>query len=68
MIYLNDPSRLRHQMDLSDWQLDPAVSEDAFVSAGAATAIPIPFARPDPKAPPGLKPPAKIKAFTPKSK
>jgi hypothetical protein len=68
VIYLNDPSRLRHQMDLSDWQLDPVVPEDAFVATGAAGANPMAFARPDPQAPPGIKPPVKIKAFKPQSK
>lgn len=68
VIYLNDPSGLRHQIDLSDWQIDPVVPQDAFTSAGAASAAPIAFARPDPQSSPGMKPPAKIKAFKPQSK
>ena len=67
-IYLNDPSRLRQQMDLSDWQLDPVVPEDAFNAAAAVGSAPMAFARPDPLVPPDMKPPAKIKAFKPQSK
>ena len=32
-VYRDDPSQLRHQMDLSDWQLDLAVPADAFASS-----------------------------------
>jgi hypothetical protein len=61
-IYLNDRARLRHVLELSDWQLDPAIPEDAFVSAKAAGAARIAFARPDAKDAPGMKPPPKTKA------
>jgi hypothetical protein len=60
-IYRDDPSQLRHQMDLSDWQLDLAVPPDAFASPNAAAAMHIQFARPDPI------PPSSAKA-APKSK
>jgi len=56
-VYSNDPSRLRHEMELSNWKLDVAVPDGAFASKQAASAKPIPFARPDPVAPPGIKPP-----------
>lgn len=56
-VYLNDPERLRHQLELSNWQLDLSVSQDAFASAGAASAKRIPFAHPHPQSP-GVKPPA----------
>ncbi|MGH8567399.1 MAG: DUF2092 domain-containing protein, partial [Gammaproteobacteria bacterium] len=56
-VYRNDPSQLRHQMELSNWRLDLAVPADAFASASASKATRIQFARPDPKLPPGLKPP-----------
>ncbi len=46
-IYLNDPSRLRHDMELSDWNLTPALAADTFVATKAASAIHIAFARPD---------------------
>jgi hypothetical protein len=60
-VYRDDPARLRHQMDLADWQLDAAVPADAFASSSATSATPIEFARPDPKLPPGDKPPAQGK-------
>jgi hypothetical protein len=61
-VYRDDPSRLRHQMDLSNWQLDGAVPAEAFASASAASATRIAFARPDPQPPPGATPQAKGKA------
>ena len=60
-IYLNDPSHLRHQLEISNWQLDIDVQADAFASAGAANAKRIPFARPDLTALPDAKPPVKQK-------
>jgi len=58
-IYRDDPQHLRHQMELSNWKLEPALAGDAFASAKAAAATKIAFAAPS--APPGLKPPAKAK-------
>jgi hypothetical protein len=60
-VFLDDPSRLRHDMELSNWQLDAPVSEDAFASSSASSATRIAFTRPDLKLPPGLKPPAQSK-------
>ena len=51
-VYLDDPERLRHTLVLSDWQLDPAVPADAFTSAKAASANPMPFAHPHPESSP----------------
>jgi hypothetical protein len=59
--FLADPARLRHEMELSNWQLDPAVPADAFASSSATSATRIAFTRPDVKLPPGLKPPAQSK-------
>jgi hypothetical protein len=56
-VFKNDPARLRHQMELSNWQLDLAVPADAFASSRAGAAAHIKFARPDPQLPPGLSPP-----------
>ena len=56
-IYLNDPDWLRHNLLLSDWQIDSPVSADAFTSANAATAKKIEFVNPHPEPPPGAKPP-----------
>ena len=44
--YRGDPLLLRHQVDLSNWKLDPVVAAQAFASVNAATARPIPFAVP----------------------
>jgi hypothetical protein len=60
-VFRDDPARLRHQMDLSNWQLDGAVPADAFASSSATSATRIACAGPDPKLPPGAKPPAKGK-------
>jgi len=67
-VYRTDPARLRHQMELSDWQLDITVPADAFVSASAGSAKPIAFAHPNPKASAGAKPPAKGKTSKTKGK
>jgi len=57
-VYRKDPAQLRHQLELSDWQLDGAVAADAFGSSRATSATHIQFARPD-QLPPGLSPPMK---------
>ncbi len=47
-IYLDDPLMLRHDMDISDWNLAPTFATDAFVAATrVASATHIAFARPD---------------------
>lgn len=56
-VYLNDPARLRHVLELSNWKLEAPVSADAFGSAKARSATRIAFKRPD--ADPGVKPPPK---------
>jgi len=61
-IYLNDRARLRHVLELSDWNLDPTIPADAFVPASAAGAARIAFARPDSSDVPGMKPPPKKSA------
>ena len=45
-IYRDDPQHLRHQMELTNWKLEPAVAADAFASAKAAAATKIAFAAP----------------------
>lgn len=60
-VYRADPARLRHQLELSNWQLNPTIPADAFASTRAADAKPIAFAHPQQKVPPGDKPPAKAK-------
>jgi hypothetical protein len=58
-IYLNDRARLRHVLELSNWELDTAIPADAFVPAKAAGAARIAFARPDAEDTAGMKPPPK---------
>ena len=50
-IFRDDPLRLRHDMMLSNWQIDRPVPSGAFASTKAKGARPIPFARPAPKPP-----------------
>jgi hypothetical protein len=61
-VYLNDRARLRHVLELSNWELDSAVPTDAFVSAKATGAPRMAFARPDANDAPGMKPPPKTKS------
>jgi hypothetical protein len=58
-IYLDDPDLLRHNLLLSDWQIDAPVSAEAFTTSKAASAKHMSFAHPHPEPPPGAKPPAK---------
>jgi len=47
-IYRDDPSRLRHQVEFQNWQLDIPIPADTFTSSEAERARSIPFARPEP--------------------
>jgi hypothetical protein len=60
-VFRNDPSRLRNQLDLADWKINPEIPADAFTSTKAAAAKRIAFARPDPWLQQGMKRPAKAK-------
>jgi len=65
-VFRNDPLRLRHQVEFSNWKLGPAVPPGTFASASAARAKRIPFAHPDPKPqadamPPGGGEPSKTR-------
>ena len=64
-IYLDDPERLRHNLILSDWQLDSAVPADTFSSSKAASANPMPFAHPHPESSPEASPSQKSKLSKP---
>lgn len=58
-VYLDDPAQLRHNLFLSNWQVDSAVSADTFRSSKAASAKHIDFAQPDVGGPPpGRRAPA----------
>lgn len=60
-VFRRDPLRLRHQMELSNWKLDPVVAADTFTSTKFAGAVPIAFAHPGGSAASGFRPPAKAK-------
>ena len=59
-VFRADPLRLRHDMELSNWQLDPVIAAEAFGTPKAKDARPIEFAHPAASTlPPGVKPIAK---------
>jgi hypothetical protein len=56
-IYSADPLGLRHEMDLSNWQIDQDIPAETFTSQKAKTASPIKFDSPaHASVPPGVKP------------
>ncbi len=61
-IYRMDPLELRHEMDLSNWQLDGPIAQDTFASQKAQAAKRIAFSSPVAAPPPGVKPLTKGKA------
>jgi hypothetical protein len=46
-VYADDPSRLRHQTEFLNWQLNSTVTAESFTSSKAKKAKPIPFRHPD---------------------
>jgi hypothetical protein len=54
-IFRMDPLELRHEMELSNWQLDGPIAQDAFASQRAQAAQRIAFASPATGLPPGVK-------------
>jgi hypothetical protein len=59
-VYAADPAQLRHELDLSNWQLDAAIASETFASQKALAAPRMAFANPVPNAPPGVKPLVKM--------
>jgi len=57
-VYRRDPLQLRHDMELSNWELDTPLTAEAFASEKAGAATRIKFAHPSTKLPPGTRPPA----------
>ena len=55
-VYRKDPLKLRHDMELSNWQLDPGVKAEEFASDKAKGATRIKFGHPSTMLPPGTKP------------
>jgi hypothetical protein len=49
-VFRGDPLQLRHQVELSNWRLDPVIAAEAFAALGAANAKKIAFAAPKPPA------------------
>ncbi len=60
-IFRTDPLELRHEMELSNWQLDGPFAQETFASQKAQAAKRIAFASPVTGLPPGVKPMAKAK-------
>ncbi len=67
-VYRADPAHLRHDMELSNWQLDLSIPADAFTSAKAGSANPIAFSHPNEKFMQDIAPPAKGKSSKDKGK
>jgi hypothetical protein len=63
-MFNDDPLLLRHDLELSNWQLDGPVAAETFVSAKALAAGRMAFAAPTVKLPPGVKPLALKKSPT----
>jgi hypothetical protein len=61
-IYADDPLQQRHNLVITNWQLDPTIPADSFSSAKAAAGKRIPFA--SPTLPPGMAKPASAAAAT----
>jgi hypothetical protein len=55
-IYVDDPLQIRHNLVITNWQLDPAIPADSFSTNKASDAKHIPFASPN--LPPGMAKPA----------
>jgi hypothetical protein len=55
-VFRKDPLRLRHDMELSNWQIDPTVAQEEFASAKAKGATRIKFGHPSTMLPPKVKP------------
>jgi hypothetical protein len=51
-MFAMDPLKLRHDMQLSNWQIDPTHAAGTFASQNAQTAQRIPFSKPAAESPP----------------
>ena len=54
--FRDDPKKLRHDLELSNWQLDGAIAADTFSTAKAKAGMPTAFDPPGRKVPVGVKP------------
>lgn len=57
-VYRRDNLQLRHDMELTNWQLDPGMAAEEFASDKAKAGKRIKFAHPSTMLPPGTKPAA----------
>jgi hypothetical protein len=57
-LYRNDPRGLRHDLELSNWQLDGAIAAETFATQKARAGQPMAFAVPGPERPMPAKKPA----------
>ncbi len=57
--FLDNPERMRHHLELSNWQLDAPLAPNVFAPASAGTAKRMPFAHPHPESAPNPKPATK---------
>jgi hypothetical protein len=57
--FLDDPERMRHHLELSNWQIDAPVALNAFAPTSAGSAKRMPFAHPHPEPAPKSKPETK---------
>jgi hypothetical protein len=64
-VYFDDPLQLRHQVELSNWRIDPPAAADAFASSKAAGATRIQFAHPRTQSKPPEAPKASAKPKKP---
>jgi hypothetical protein len=55
-MFSGDPLRLRHDLELANWQLNGPIAAEAFASAKVASAGRMAFAAPKVTLPPGMKP------------
>jgi hypothetical protein len=62
-----DPKGLRHDLELSNWQLDGALPAETFSTAKAKAGQPMAFAAPGRKVPVGVKPVAVERGTKPKT-
>jgi hypothetical protein len=59
-IYVDDPLQIRHNLVITNWQLDPTIPADSFSTTKASGAKRIPFA--SPTLPPGMAKPTSAAA------
>ena len=64
-VYHDDPLRLRHELELSNWQLDAPIAPETFTSAKALAAPRMAFANPAKTFTAGMKPITERKSAKP---